>query len=55
MFWIWFEWNIFADPVTVDDELTGAVKINDLTLFMWHNVPSRYQGMATTIEVMLDL
>ena len=53
MFWINFEWLVFAKPYNLGyDEET--IRLNPLSLKLWQDMPHKYQGMAIVLEVTME-
>lgn len=53
MFWIWFEWQVFTEPYNLKDD-GDTIKLNPLSMDMWVNMPPLYQGVATTLSVIME-
>ena len=53
MFWIWYEWMVFAEPHNLEADM-DTIKLNDLSKDIWKMMPEKYQGMAIIIEVMME-
>ena len=53
MFWVWFEWMVFAKPYNFDDD-GETIKLNKQSKRFWVDMPPKYQGMATVIEVIME-
>lgn len=53
-FWIWFEWQLWAEPYSVlkDDEET--LKMNSITRIFWKAMPLKVQGFAMILDLMLE-
>lgn len=53
MFWINFEWLVFVKPHSLEAD-GDTIKLNKVSKHFWINMPPRYQGMATTLEVIYE-
>ena len=53
MFWINFEWLVFAKPYNFESD-GDTIKLNKTSDFLWRNMPEKYRGMAITIAVILE-
>lgn len=54
MFWVWFEWQVFIKPHLFEAD-GDTIRLNKTSKFFWQAMPERYQGLATTLEVVLNL
>jgi hypothetical protein len=51
MFWINFEWLVFATPYNTEAD-NDRIRMNALTLSLWRSMPKKYQGLAIVLEIM---
>ena len=53
-FWIWFEWQVTAEPYSTLEDDEGTFRMNDATLKLWQSMPPRAQGFAMILDIMLE-